>query len=103
MKALYTMYSIFFKWTLLKGILEFLKALISTCFKYSKEANEQYKDKIVPVLIEGFSEKDESMLMGYTDTMKLVNIKGNKDLIGSIVNVKITEVKTWSMDGEVVE
>ena len=35
--------------------------------------------------------------------MKLVNIKGNKDLIGSIVSVKITEVKTWSMDGEVVE
>ena len=70
--------------------------------KYSKEANDKYLEKIVPVLIEGFSEKDETMLMGYTDTMKLINVKGNKELIGTIVDVKITDVKTWSMDGEVV-
>ena len=41
--------------------------------------------------------------MGYTDTMKLVNVKGNDEHIGQIVNVKITEVKTWSMNGEIVE
>ena len=41
------------------------------------------------------------MLMGYTDTMKLVNVKGNKDCIGKIINVKITDIKTWSMDGEI--
>lgn len=70
--------------------------------KYSKEANDKYLGKIVPVLIEDFSEKDDSMLMGYTDTMKLVNVKGDSSLIGKIVNVKITDVKTWSMDAEVV-
>ena len=71
--------------------------------KYSKEANDKYLNKVVPVLLENTSEKDDTMLMGYTDTMKLVNVKGNKDLIGKIVNVKITDVKTWSMDGEVVD
>ena len=71
--------------------------------KYSKEANNQYLNKIVPVLIEGTSEKDESMLMGYTDTMKLVNVKADKKYIGKIINVKITEIKTWSMDGEIAE
>ena len=71
--------------------------------KYSKEANDKYLGKIVPVLIEDFSEKDDSMLMGYTDTMKLVNVKGDSSLIGKIVNVKITGVKTWSMDAEVVD
>lgn len=71
--------------------------------KYSKEANDKYLGKIVPVLIEDFSEKDDSMLMGYTDTMKLVNVKGDSSLIGKIVNVKITDVKTWSMDAEVVD
>ena len=71
--------------------------------KYSKEANDKYLDKTVPVLIEDFSEKDSSMLMGYTDTMKLVNVKGDASLIGKIVNVKITDVKTWSMDAEVVD
>ena len=71
--------------------------------KYSKEASDKYLNKIVPVLIEGISEKDESMLMGYTDTMKLVNVKADKKYIGKIINVKIKEIKTWSMDGEIAE
>ena len=71
--------------------------------KYSKEANDKYLNKIVPVLIEGTSEKDETMLMGYTDTMKLVNVKADKKYIGKIINVKIKEIKTWSMDGEIAE
>ena len=40
--------------------------------------------------------------MGYTDTMKLVNIKADNSYIGKIVDVKITEVKTWSLEGELV-
>lgn len=71
--------------------------------EYSKLANDKYLNKIVPVLIEGYSEKDNKYLMGYTDTMKLVNVKGNDEHIGQIVNVKITGVKTWSMNGEIVE
>ncbi len=71
--------------------------------KYAKEANDKYLGKIVPVLIEGLSEKNNELLMGYTDTMKLVNVKGSKENIGKIVNVKITDVKTWSLDGEIVE
>ncbi len=69
--------------------------------KYAKESNEKLKDKIVPVLIEGVSEKDNNMFMGYTDTNKLVNIKADKKYIGKIIDVKITEVKTWSLNGEV--
>ncbi len=71
--------------------------------KYALEANLKYQDKIVPVLLEGVSEKNNDYLMGYTDTMKLVNVKAPKDLIGEIVNVKITSVKTWSMDGEIAK
>ena len=40
--------------------------------------------------------------MGYTDTMKLVNVKAGEEYIGKIVNVKITGIKTWSLDGEIV-
>lgn len=71
--------------------------------KYAKENNDKYLNKIVPVLIEDYSEKDKNMLMGYTDTMKLVNVVGNDSHIGQIVNVKITDIKTWSMDGKIVE
>ena len=70
--------------------------------KYAYLNNQKYKDKVVEVLIEGPSEK-ENKLMGYTDTMKLVNINANKKYIGKIVKVKITDVKTWSMDGEIIE
>ncbi len=70
--------------------------------KYSKERNDIYLGKNVKVLIEGYSDKNNNYLMGYTETMKLVNIKGSEEYIGQIVNVKITAVKTWSMDGEIV-
>ena len=70
--------------------------------QYALENNQKYLNKIVDVLIEGESEK-EGRLMGYTDTMKLVNVKAPKKYIGKIVKVKITEVKTWSLDGEVVD
>ena len=70
--------------------------------QYALENNQKYLNKIVDVLIEGESEK-EGTLMGYTDTMKLVNVKAPKKYIGKIVKVKITEVKTWSLDGEVVD
>jgi tRNA-2-methylthio-N6-dimethylallyladenosine synthase len=69
--------------------------------KYALENNLKYKDKIVDVLVEGPADKDNK-LMGYTDTMKLVNIKGSNNNIGKIVKVKITDAKTWSLDGEIV-
>lgn len=71
--------------------------------KYSKEANERLVGKVMPVLLEGVSEKDPNMLAGYTDTMKLVNVKADKKYVGKIVNVKILEAKTWSLDGEINE
>ena len=69
--------------------------------KYANLNNQEYLNKVVPVLIEGTSEK-EGMLMGYTDAMKLVNVKGKKEDIGKIKNVEITQVKTWSLDGRIV-
>ena len=70
--------------------------------KYALENNQKYLNKVVDVLIEGPSDKDNK-LMGYTDTMKLVNISADDKYLGKIVKVKITDVKTWSMDGEVID
>ena len=69
--------------------------------KYSLEANKKLVGKNVKVLIEGVSEKDENKVFGYTETMKLVNIDNAKDYIGQIVDVKITDAKSFSLDGEV--
>ena len=70
--------------------------------KYANENNQKYQDKVVDVLIEGKSDKEDK-LMGYTDTMKLVNIDAPDKYIGKIVKVKITGIKTWSLDGVVLE
>ena len=69
--------------------------------KYALESNQKMMDHVYDVLILGESDKDNKY-MGYTDNMKLVNIKCDKELVGKIVPVKITSVKTWSLDGEVV-
>ena len=68
--------------------------------KYALENNLKYLNKVVPVLLEDYSEKKD-YLKGYTDTMKLVNVKASDDFLGEIVNVKITDAKTWSLDGEI--
>ena len=55
-------------------------------------------NKVVKVLIEGPSDKGGKM-MGYTETMKLVNVECDSKYVGKIVDVLITGVKTWSMEG----
>ena len=57
------------------------------------------KDKIVKCLVTSLSDKDKNKVCGYTENMKLVNIDGDKSLIGKIVKVKITDTKSFSLDG----
>ncbi len=70
--------------------------------QYSLENNQKYINKIVPVLIQGISEKDKNKVYGYTDTMKLVNVNAEKNTIGTIILVKINAAKSFSLDGEIV-
>ena len=70
--------------------------------KYALLSNEKMKDKVYDVLIIGESDKDNKY-MGYTDNMKLVNVKCDNSYVGKIVPVKITDVKTWSLDGEIYD
>ena len=85
--------------TPLKEKEERLQRLNTIINKYSLENNQKLLDKVVPVLIQGISEKGKDKVYGYTDTMKLVNVTGPKSLIGKIVNVHITDAKSFSLDG----
>ena len=67
---------------------------------YSKMHNERLVGKVVPVLLLGPSEKDKDFLYGYTDTMKLVNVKAPTSDIGKIIDVLITDAKSFSLDGQ---
>lgn len=82
---------------------ERLQRLNELVNKYALINNEKLVGTIVPVLIEGESQKGNNLYAGYTDTMKLVNVKCTKEDIGNIINVKITQAKTWSLNGEKVD
>ena len=76
-----------------------LNELVNEC---AKENNIKYLNKEVKVLLTDHSDKLDN-LSGYTDTMKLVNVKADDKYLGKIVNVKITDAKTWSLDGVLVD
>ncbi|WP_100404409.1 tRNA (N6-isopentenyl adenosine(37)-C2)-methylthiotransferase MiaB [Bacillus solitudinis] len=77
-----------------------LNALVN---EISAKKNLEYQDKIVEVLVEGESKKNPEILAGRTRTNRLVNFKAPKSLIGEIVYVKVTEARTWSLNGDLVE
>ncbi len=66
------------------------------------EINSGYLNKEVEVLVEGPSKTDNERLMGRTGQSKLVNFAGDPSLIGKLVKIKITDPKTFSLNGVVV-
>ena len=82
---------------------ERLQRLNELINKYALINNKKLINKEENVLVEGFSSKNSDLLMGYTETNKLVNFNGDPSLIGKIVKVKILDAKTWSLDGEYVK
>ncbi|CAM3858251.1 tRNA (N6-isopentenyl adenosine(37)-C2)-methylthiotransferase MiaB [Avibacterium endocarditidis] len=54
------------------------------------------------VLVEGPSKKDLMELTGRTETNRIVNFVGTPDMIGKFVDIKITDVFTNSLRGDVV-
>jgi len=82
---------------------ERLQRLNELVNKQSAESMQKLKGTVVKVLVEGESKKDPDVLAGYTERNKVVNFKGSKSMIGQIVEVEITEARTWSLNGVVVE
>ena len=52
------------------------------------------------VLVTGFSEKHPEYLTGRADNNRIVDFLGDKDLIGQMIPVEITEAKTNSLKGK---
>ena len=76
--------------------------LVEVINRISAEKNSQYVGKIEKVLVDGPSKTNSKTYGGRTETFKLVNFRGNPDMAGKIVNVRITSSNTFSLEGEVV-
>ena len=74
-----------------------LKALVESQIK---ENNQKYVGTIQKVLVEGESKNNSDMLTGRTDSNKVVIFEGQKDLIGTIQDLKIISEHMWYLKGE---
>lgn len=67
---------------------------------WAKENNQKYLHKTVKVLCEGRSKKNDAVYSGYSEENKLVNFTGPEGLENQIVEVEITEVRSFSLNGK---
>ena len=75
--------------------------LVALQNEISAEKHAAYEGKTVRVLVDGIAEnKPEGWLSSRTAGGRLVVFQGDKELIGSFVEVKITGHTTWSLSGE---
>jgi tRNA-2-methylthio-N6-dimethylallyladenosine synthase len=67
------------------------------------ERSQLYLGRTEQVLVEGLNPKDPRQVMGRTEGSRLTFFEGNLEaLLGKIVPVKITEVRPFSLSGEML-
>ncbi|NLY78259.1 MAG: tRNA (N6-isopentenyl adenosine(37)-C2)-methylthiotransferase MiaB [Tissierellia bacterium] len=82
---------------------ERFQRLLDTMYPIFYENNMKYQNKVVEVLVEEVSKNNKDILSGRTRTGKLVHFQGDKDLIGKFVSIKITEIKTFTLEGFIIQ
>lgn len=82
--------------------LERLQRLQALVNKQARAFSEKMLGTNQKVLVEGFSKRDSEELMGRTENNRIVNFKGPDSLVGQMVTVKITDIYTNSLRGELV-
>lgn len=67
------------------------------------KSNKKYIGREMEVLIESFeNHKGKNIITGRTRNNKLVHIPSDIDRTGEFLNVKITDCKTWYLNGEII-
>lgn len=79
-----------------------LQRLNAVQYQIAREINQTMEGRVTQVLVEGPSKTNPDKLSSRTRSNHIVIFSGSKDLIGQLINVRITEAKTFSLFGEVV-
>ena len=71
------------------------------------EANQAFLGGLVSVLVEGVSKRDAGVLVGHSEHNQTVHFalpdgRSSEGLVGSIVDVRVDEARTWYLRGAVV-
>ena len=79
--------------------LQALQAVIDT---NTKKYSSAMIGTLQRILVEGPSVKDPNELQGRSENNRVVNFAGSKELIGTLVNTRITESYNYTLRGELV-
>ena len=79
-----------------------LSVLQQKLLGYASEYSRAFKDKTVPVLIEGLDKRENRLLAGRTVCNRVVLFQGDPSYIGQIVNVQISQIFPNSLRGRMV-
>ena len=79
-----------------------LQKLMELQNKISLEKNLKLQGKVLEVLVEGESKTDKNIFTGRTRTNKLVLFPHKSEKIGDLVSVKINQIQTWILKGEII-
>ncbi len=63
------------------------------------ENNQKYVGTVQKVLVEGFSKTNNEFLTGRTDSNKVVNFVGCKEMIGKMIDLEIVSEHMWYLKG----
>lgn len=72
-------------------------------YRIAADINKSLEDRKTKVLVEGNSKTNDQKMTGRTRTNQIVIFSGSEDLIGKEISVRITEAKTFSLFGEIID
>jgi len=75
--------------------------LIETQNRISEEKHREYIGKTARVLVDGM-DREDGILSARTIGGRLVRVSGDESMIGSFVNVQITDCNTWALRGKIL-
>ena len=76
--------------------------LLDILYPIGLKKNQEILGQTLEVLVEDISKNNEEVLSGRSRNSKLVHFKGDKDLIGKIVKVKIENCTTFTLEGTMI-
>ena len=79
-----------------------LQVLQSRILEMANQVSNQMVGTIQKILINDLSKKSDQEIAGRTENNRVVNVKGSKELIGQLVDVRITEALPNSLRGTLV-
>jgi tRNA-2-methylthio-N6-dimethylallyladenosine synthase len=82
---------------------ERLKVLQELIEDIAQKKNREMVGKRVDVLIEGYSRRVRNQYTGRTGCNRVVNIENGDNILGKVVNVRITESLKHSLKGEIIK